>query len=428
MAGSDDSGDKTEKPTPKKLQDARKKGDIAKSRDITSTAGMLVILLLAAVALPVVGKQVAALVQASFEVMHEPFVQAAPRLGRQAGLTLLMVVGLVAVPVALVGALVEFLQAGPVLTTEKLKPKAENLNPAKGLKRMFSMNNLVELLKSILKTAVVGTIAWLVLRKLLPGLPLLVEGRPENVGAALWHTTWLLLAWAGGSFVLVSAMDLAWQRYSFMKKMRMSMRDIRQEMKDAEGDPHMKGQRRQLQQEWAQQGASNAAAEAHVLVVNPTHVAIAIDYHRERCPVPTVIAKGQDDDALAMRQAAQEAGVPVLRNVELARQLLADADTGELVPAELFDIIATVILWAQDVRHELDRARGFHRPDEEAASADGARRPRREPPGEDLTRYDLAPHATPDTAAGNAGRRRFARYVPRRWRRAGARPHRRGGQ
>lgn len=418
MSGSNDSGDKTEKPTPKKLQDARKKGDIAKSKDITATAGMLVILMLAAVALPILGEQMAALVRASFEVMHEPFELAAPRLGRQAGMTLLLVVGLVVVPVALVGALVEFIQAGPVMSTEKLKPKMENMNPAKGLKRMFSMDNLVELVKSILKTAVVGTIAWLVMRKVLPELPLLVSGRPENVGAALWQTTWLLLAWAGGSFVLVSAMDLAWQRFSYMKKMRMSMRDIRQEMKDAEGDPHLKGQRRQLQQEWAQQGASNAAAEAHVLVVNPTHVAIAIAYDRETCPVPTVTAKGQDDDALAMRQAAQEAGVPVLRNIELARGLLADAETGEIVPAELFDIIATVILWAQDVRHELAKARG----EAAAHAADAAQakpRQRREPPGEDLTRYDSAP----PSSAAETTRRRFARYVPRRWR---TDPHGRG--
>ena len=306
------------------------------------------------------------------------------------------------------------------MSTEKLKPKMENMNPAKGLKRMFSMDNLVELVKSILKTAVVGTIAWLVMRKVLPELPLLVSGRPENVGAALWQTTWLLLAWAGGSFVLVSAMDLAWQRFSYMKKMRMSMRDIRQEMKDAEGDPHLKGQRRQLQQEWAQQGASNAAAEAHVLVVNPTHVAIAIAYDRETCPVPTVTAKGQDDDALAMRQAAQEAGVPVLRNIELARGLLADAETGEIVPAELFDIIATVILWAQDVRHELAKARG----EAAAHAADAAQakpRQRREPPGEDLTRYDSAP----PSSAAETTRRRFARYVPRRWR---TDPHGRGAR
>ena len=414
MAGSDDSGDKTEKPTPKKLQDARKKGDVSKSKDITATAGMLAILLLAAVALPVVAEQMAALVRASFEVMQEPFELAMPRLGRQAALTLLSVVGMVVLPVALVGALVEFIQAGPVMSTEKLKPKMENMNPAKGIKRMFSMDNLVELLKSILKTAVVGTIAWLVMKKVLPDLPLLAGGRPENVGSALWHTTWTLLAWAGGAFVLVSAADLAWQRFSYMKKMRMSMRDIRQEMKDAEGDPHLKGQRKQLQQEWAQQGASNAAAEAHVLVVNPTHVAIAIAYDRETCPVPTVTAKGEDDDALAMRQAAQEAGVPVLRNIELARGLLADAETGEIVPAELFDIIATVVLWAQDVRHELAKARGEAAAHAEDTAQNGKPRKRREPPGEDLTRYDQAPAAPQEGVSTRRGR--FTRYVPRRWR------------
>ncbi len=420
MAGADDSGDKTEKPTPKKLQDARKKGDVSKSKDVTSAASLLTILLLATVALPTVGAQLAALLQASFDLIHEPFATAMPLLGRQAVMTLVTIAGLVMLPVAVMGALVDFIQAGPVMTMEKLKPKAEHLNPAKGLKRMFSIDNLVELLKSILKTALVGTIAWFALKSVLPQLPLLTDGKPHAVGSAFWHASWTLLAWAIGSFVLVAAIDLSWQRYSFMKKMRMSMRDIRQEMKDAEGDPHVKGQRKQLQHEWAQQGANNAAANAHVLVVNPTHVAIAIDYDRDRCPVPTVSAKGQDDDALAMREAAQAAGVPVLRNIELARQLLADTDTGDLVPAELFDIIATVILWAQDVRHELAQAAGESNaamPPPDAKP--GTHRPkRREPPGEDLTRYNHAPtdDNSPAQAGAGARRQRFARYVPRRWR------------
>src|SRR3989344_5511944 len=288
MAGQDDSGDKTEKPTPKKLQDARKKGEVSKSKDLTATATLLTVLLLATVALPMVGQQMTSLIELSLRGLQVPFPEALAQLGWQALRTLLLLVGLVVVPVAVVGVL-----AGAT---------------------------------------------------------------PEALDWALWHASWTLLAWVTGAFLLVSALDLAWQRYSFMKKMRMSMRDIRQEMKDAEGDPHLKGHRKQLQQEWAQQGANKAAASAHVLVVNPTHVAIAIDYHRDRCPVPTVIAKAQDDDALAMRTAAQEAGVPVLRNIEIARQLLADTEPGDVVPAELFDIIATVILWAQDVRYELERA------------------------------------------------------------------------
>jgi type III secretion YscU/HrpY family protein len=421
MADTDDSGDKTEQPTPKKLQDARKKGDISKSRDLTSTAGVLVILTLAAVALPWLGEQVAALVRASFDVMQEPFANAAPRLGRQALFTLLTVVVAVMVPMALVGVLVEFVQAGPVLSAEKLKPKAENLNPASGLKRMFSMNNLVELVKSICKTVVVAVIAWQAIKSVLPSLPLLVNGKPEAVGSALWHTSWTLLAWTVGAFVLVSAAGLAWQRYSYMKKMRMSMRDIRQEVKDMEGDPYLKHQRKQLQHEWAQQGANQAAGNAFALVVNPTHVAIAIDYDRERCPVPMVTAKGEDDDALDMRQVAQQSGVPVLGNVELARRLLTDAETGELVPAELFDIIAAVVLWAQDVRHELACLRDGQANADADVDAGQPRkaRPRREPPGEDLTNYDIARAQSAQGKPAAGKRSGFARYVPRRWRKGG---------
>src|SRR3990167_6783141 len=149
MAGQDDSGDKTEKPTPKKLQDARKKGEVSKSTDLTATATLLTVLLLATVALPMVG--------------------------------------LVVVPVAVVGVLVEFLQTGPVLTMEKIWPKAEHLNPASGLKRMFSLDNLVELLKSLLKTVLVAVIAWIALKDLLPDLPLLARAKPEAVGSALWQ-------------------------------------------------------------------------------------------------------------------------------------------------------------------------------------------------------------------------------------------------
>ena len=138
MAGQDDSGDKTEKPTPKKLQDARKKGEISKSKDLTATATLLTVLLLATVALPMVGQQMTSLIELSLWGLQIPFSEALAQLGWQALRTLLLLVGLVVVPVAVVGVLVEFLQTGPVLTMEKIWPKAEHLNPASGLKRMFS--------------------------------------------------------------------------------------------------------------------------------------------------------------------------------------------------------------------------------------------------------------------------------------------------
>lgn len=396
MADNSDSGDKTERPTPKKLKDARKKGQVAKSRDVTSTAGLAAWLLLAVMALGWAAEQIGALVDAVFVSMAQPFETAAPELASQALRTLLSITAVTLLPVAAVGLLSEFLQAGPVFTLEKLTPKFENIDPVAGLKRMFSMDNLIEVVKAIAKTAVLLAIGWLAVKALLPQLAQLPwTPRAASAGAALWATARPVLAWTVVLFALLSVLDAAYQRWNFMKKMRMSLRDIKQEHKEQEGDPYIKGHRRQLHEEWSQRNAAGSARNANVLVVNPTHVAIAIDYDRALCPVPMVAAKGEDHVARAMREAAQEAGVPIVRNIPLARDLLARAEVGELIPADLFDVIAEVILWAREVRDELeDRRRASsvssstapHTPDGTVPPQPKSTR-RRGPPGEDLTRY-----------------------------------------
>jgi type III secretion protein U len=156
----------------------------------------------------------------------------------------------------------------------------------------------------------------------------------------------------------------------------MSMRDIKQEHKENEGDPMIKQQRRQAHQEWSQQSAAEAAGSANVIVVNPTHLAVALDYDREKTPVPTVSAKGEDLVARAMRESAQDNHVPILRNVELARSLYADTKEGDIIPSELFDVMAEVILWAKQVRKRIDNDLDD---DEKSTQI--------EAPGEDLTRY-----------------------------------------
>jgi type III secretion protein U len=386
MADNNDGGDKTEKPTPKKLQDARKKGQVPKSKDLTSTielAGWLGVLVLGGA---YVTQQLGGLMQAALAAIGQPFETALLQVGGLAWQVGLSLFALVLLPAVAIGLVVEYLQAGPVFTGEKLKPKAEHLNPVEGIKRMFTMDNVVEVLKSLAKTAVLLTIGLVVVRVLLGPSAALFQGHDVAAGAALaallHEGTLQLLAWTLTCFVLVALLDAAWQHHSFAKKMRMSMRDIRQELKEAEGDPYVKQQRQQAHQEWSQRNAQQAARQANVLVVNPTHVAVAIDYDRERCPVPTVLAMGEDHVARAMREAAEEAGVPIVRNVPLARDLLARGEPGALVPAELFDIVAEVILWAREVREALARGDG---------SA-----PRFAAPGEDLTRYGHSATRAPE--------------------------------
>ena len=377
MADDTDSGEKTEKPTPKKLADARKKGQVPKSKDVTSTVELLVWCALALLATGYVGAQLGGLMESAMKVAHQPFALAAPRLIEQAVLALLVVSAVLLLPVIAVGLASEYLQAGPVFALDRVMPKLENMNPVEGVKKMFTMDAMIELLKAAAKSAALLFIGWLAVLSLLPQLALLPQSqRPEFLGTALMEAARPVLVWTVLLFTLIAVLDVVYQRFSFTKRMRMSMRDIRQEMKDSEGDPYIKQQRKQQQEEWTQRNASAAARNANVLVVNPTHVAIAIDYDRETCPVPTIAAKGEDHVARAMREAAEEAGVPVVRNVPLARDLLARAEVGELIPPDLFDVIAEVVLWAREVRDELAQPAMAGEPE-----------PRRTPPGDDLSRY-----------------------------------------
>ena len=376
-----DSGDKTEKPTPKKLKDARKKGDVSKSQDMTNTVVLILWVALLGLSISYAGERLMALLDAALSVPSKDggFIHQLSTIGGIAIEALLILSAMFLVPVAFFGTLVDFLQVGPVLSFEKIKPKMENLSLASGLKRMFGMDNLVEVIKHILKTSLLFFIAWLVFKAFIPELALLPTSDPTAIGTALWEVTFKLFAWTVGIFSLISVLDAGYQKYSHTKKLRMSMRDIKQEYKDSEGDPMIKQKRREAHQEWSQQGATQAAKDSNVVIVNPTHVAIALDYDRDNCPAPTIAAKGEDYIARAMREAAEEEGVPILRNVELARELLANAQEGDVVPGSLFDIIAEVILWATEVQEEIELQKTH--PTESL--------PERKytPPGEDLTCY-----------------------------------------
>jgi len=389
MSDKNDGGDKTEQPTQKKLDDARKKGDVSKSKEVTSTVVLIVWLGLGALVITFASARIGALWEVLFATIGQGwqasgFAGAARDIGARSAELAVMLVAMLLVPVAAVGVLTDFLQIGPVLAFDKVKPDLSKLNPVEGAKRMFSMDNVIEVIKALIKTVLLFTVGWLLVKSALPQIVMLARSpdlSAQAISGLIWSLTVKLMVWTIALFALLSLLDAAYQRWSFTKKMRMSMRDIKQEMKESEGDPYIKGQRRQLAQEWSQRNAATAARGAAALVVNPTHIAIAIDYDRELNPVPTIAAKGEDHVARAMRQAAEEAGVPIVRNIPLARDLLKRAEVGEIIPADLFDVIAEVILWAREVRAEVDAQRNNEfRPEP-------APRRRLAAPGEDLTHY-----------------------------------------
>jgi type III secretion protein U len=351
MADKNDGGDKTERPTPKRIRDARKKANVAKSKDVTSTAGLLGWVVLATLVGVAMSGRLADLADAALLAAVTPSEQSMAAIAASAARSFLLSVALIAIPVAVIGLCADFLQVGAILSFEKVKPKGDHLNPAEGFKRMLSLDNLVEVVKALVKTALLLSVAGIVCYLMLGRILALPGGTTAAFGATLATVGFFILCGTIGVFMLVSVLDAAYQRFSFMKKLRMSRRDIRQEAKDSEGDPQVKQQRSLLHHEWGERNAAQGARDAMALVVNPTHIAIALDYDPDTDPVPSVLAKGQDHVAQAMREAAEEAGVPVLRNVDLARELYDRVALYEIIPEDMYDAVAQVIVWAQDMRN-----------------------------------------------------------------------------
>lgn len=363
MADKGNSGDKTELPTPKRLRDARNKGDVAKSKDMGAavlTLGWLIMLFFAGGA---IGGQIVTFADDAIgRATQGDFSAALASLGWAAITLVAGITATLLVPMAVLGTLAEFLQIGPVMTGEKLKLSFDKMNPVEGLKRMFGKDGLVELVKTLAKAGLVLTIVVVVFRSVMPdatSLLYLVDGSADGgtgPGAAvatmsLTRTVTIqILGWTTAVFLCVAVLDRLWAKHSFIKKMKMSKRDIKQEHKQDEGDPHVKGARRQLHQEWASSNAVAATRGSAALLVNPTHLAIALDYDALDTPVPVIAAKGDGALAAAMRAEAARAGVPIIRHVGSARRLWARGEVGEIVPEDLFDAIAEIILWARRAR------------------------------------------------------------------------------
>ncbi|MGH1421639.1 MAG: EscU/YscU/HrcU family type III secretion system export apparatus switch protein [Hyphomonas sp.] len=350
MSDDKDSGSKTEKPTPKRLQDARKKGDIPKSKDVTSTIGLLGWLIGGVAMSGFIVTRISSGLQSAIDSIGNPGMDVIASLGGASLTTLLLAIALLATPVIVMSILAELIQSGGMIfTLEKMKPKAETLNPVQGLKKMFSMDNLVEVVKSIVKTILILTILGVVTWILLPSIMRLPQSLSTgSVLGILGRLVFLGLSATFAVFILVSLLDSAYQKHSHTKKLRMSLRDIKQEHKETEGSPEVKQQRKQVAQEWSQNAGGLNSALA--LVMNPTHIAIVLQFDETENQLPWVSGKAYDDRALILRGEAEEMGVPVLENVALARDLDARCGFDDPVPSDLYEAIAEIIVWAEQER------------------------------------------------------------------------------
>ncbi|WP_113626110.1 type III secretion system export apparatus subunit SctU [Pectobacterium peruviense] len=351
--------EKTEEPTEKKLEDARRKGEVGQSQDVPKLlicVGLLECVL--ALADSTMGK-LQTLVQLPLQRLGTPFAQVAKEVFHDAAVlagTLCLLSAAIAVLLRIAGG---WLQYGPLFAPEALKLDLNRLNPINQFKQMFSMRKLVEMLTNILKAIVIGTVFYKVV---VPELEALVElaygdlhGFWQGVKALLTRITRTTLT----ALLVLSALDFGMQKYFFLKQQRMSHEDLRNEHKDSEGDPHMKGHRKSLAHELANESAAPRpkpkVEEADMLLVNPTHYAVGLYYRPGKTPLPRILFKGENKAAQELIAQAKKADIPVIRFIWLTRTLYRTTPEGHYIPRETLQAVAQVYRVLRQLEDEQKR-------------------------------------------------------------------------
>ncbi len=345
MAEDKDDPQKTEEPTQKRLKDAEKEGQVVSSRDVGHWFGLMTLAGLVGVLLPSVAGEMTNLL-ATFISSPHVYELEISNVGPFVGEVLLGVGVLLVVPVAAALAsafLAGFIQHPPVIAASLIEPKLERVSPLAGLKRMFSAKSIVEFVKGLVKIAVVGAAA---IAAILPALGDIDTFPTLEMGAFLARLHELsvrLIVVAAIVMAAVGALDFLYQRFEHRRQLRMSMQELKEEFKETEGDPIIKGRIRQIRIERAKKRMAQAVPKADVVVVNPTHFSVALSYKSAEMAAPVVVAKGVDSLALRIRALAKEHGVPVVENPPLARALHAAVDVDEEIPPEHYMAVAQVI-------------------------------------------------------------------------------------
>ena len=342
-------GEKTEQPSAKRLRDAREKGQVAKSTEVPSTCVVIAVFALVSMTWGSMTEQLKQLMLRPPALFNLPFEQALGIMLPAAVEKFVFLSFPIVLLAAGAGVVGHLAQAGFLFTVEPLTPSLEKLNPAQWFKKVFSIKNLVEFLKSCLKIAVITYVLWKVFLNAIPTLVLMPYGTVDNGVACLGAMTYEMVKYCGGAFVVIAACDYFWQRHSFMKQNMMSKEEVMNEYKEMEGDPHIKSQRKHLHQEMVMGDSTAQVRKSTVLVTNPTHIAVALRYQKGETPLPVVTARGEGALARRMIEVAEEEGIPIMRNVPLAHDLWDHATVNQYIPSEMIEPVAEVLRWVQEV-------------------------------------------------------------------------------
>lgn len=344
--------EKTEKPTPKKVRDARMKGQVAKSMEITSGLQLAAILGYFLLEGPYLLQALNILVVISIEVINYSIGPATDRiLTTFVGLALRFLGGIAALVIVI--TVVSILsQIGPLMASEALKPSLEKVNPLSNAKQMFSMHSLFELTKSIFKVLVLSLICYYLIKTYTPSIQYLPLCDIDCGMKTATRLLFWMLAVLLGFYAIFGLADLAFQRYNTNKKLMMSIEDIKQEFKNTEGSAEIKSKRKEIHREIQSGSLAKNVKKSTMVVRNPTHIAICLYYRQGETPLPQVLEVGHDRRAQHIVRLAESAGIPVVENIEIARALATHVAPGSYIPSSLFEPIANLLRCAMNLNYE----------------------------------------------------------------------------
>lgn len=354
-------GEKTEEPTSKKLTDARKEGQVAKSKEIANAFGLLALFLIMKFYVGQLGtgmityfgrvyNQIPGVIQ-----MYDGMIPAASIMVIMQGMVYELMV--LVLPILLIGVLIavicDVVQVKWQPTSKPLQPKFSKLNPIKGFSKIFSKNSLIELLKSAAVLILIGYVTYNDLKDKTGYIFLLYDiGLNQAIGLIGKIVTDLGIK-ISMIYMIIAFLDFAYQKWKFKDDMKMTKQEVKDEYKNIEGDPQIKGKQKQRMREASMRRMMQQLPEADVVITNPTHYAVAIQYDAEKFDAPVVLAKGENYLAQRIKDIAKENNIEIVENKPLARMLYANVEVGGLVPPELYQAVAEVLAFVYHLKGKI---------------------------------------------------------------------------
>ena len=339
-----DDQEKTEEPTSKKIDDARKDGNVPKSMDTTAFVTLVVAIAAFLALLSLIQTRIVFLYNyyhslIGIEITKEVALQISLISFREIFIMVLPI----AIAVAIAGILANVMQTGFIFTTKPLMPDLAKLDPMKGIKNLFSLKKIVEALKIIIKVSVIMWVCYYFLLSFTKELPTVIYFQIFDQLVWLKKKMLILVAVVLILFLVLALADLLFVRYNYFKNLRMSKQEIKDEYKQMEGDPKIKAKIRQIQMQMTRKRMMQDIPQADVVITNPTHYAVAIRYNQEKESAPKVIAKGTDYVALRIKEVAMNHSIQIVENPPLARELYKKCELGDIIPENLYKAVAEVL-------------------------------------------------------------------------------------